>query len=70
MGLLDHRGARTPACRVHTRVNALMLVRQPCVSQESEHGTHECLRHGAGYLCFNLLHAVSAPDGSKAAFPS
>src|SRR5437899_669839 len=32
------RGARTHACSVHTRVNALS-------GQEWRHGTHECVRH-------------------------
>ena len=36
---LSNRSARTPACRVHTRVNASLC------SQECEHGTHECVRY-------------------------
>ena len=39
-----HRGARTPACRVHTLVNAVIDSASLC-SQECEHGTHECVRH-------------------------
>jgi hypothetical protein len=47
MGLLatkgdeDARGARTHACRVHTRVNARMFSEHLC-SQACEHGTQEC----------------------------
>jgi hypothetical protein len=40
----DARGARTPACRVHTHVNARMFSEERC-SQESEHGSNECARH-------------------------
>ena len=36
--IYQHRGARTHACRVHTRVNAWC-------SQECEHGTQECVRY-------------------------
>ena len=38
------RGARTLACRVHTRVNASIPSASLC-SQECEHGTHECVRY-------------------------
>jgi len=41
----DARGARTPACRVHTRVNARMFSER--CSEECEPGTHECVRHDA-----------------------
>ncbi len=43
------RGARTPACRVHTRVNAFPLTVHRC-SHECEHGTQECVRHGFEYI--------------------
>jgi hypothetical protein len=36
--------ARTPACRVHTRVNARNLLKR--CSQECEHGTLRSVRHG------------------------
>ena len=44
-------GARTPRCRVHTRVNALD-------SQECEHGTQECVRHDV----FNAALQTEAHD--------
>jgi hypothetical protein len=36
-------GARTRACRVHTRVNARKSLKR--CSQECEHGTQKCVRH-------------------------
>ena len=40
-------GARTRACRVHTRVNALNVVSpySALCSHDCEHGTHESVRH-------------------------
>jgi hypothetical protein len=46
----DVRSARTSACRVHTRVNALKIVSATLCSEECEHGAHECVRHGASSM--------------------
>ena len=50
-------GARTPACRVHTRVNARSLV-QSQRSRQCERCTRECVRYRAGVTLIELLIAV------------
>jgi hypothetical protein len=60
------RGARTLACRVHTHVNALKIVSATLCSEECEHGTHECARHGgvfngAGAWGDSFTHSTKEP---------
>ncbi len=58
-------GARTLACRVHTRVNARKVLDAADYfadatkrSHECERGTQECVRHDAGVTLIELLIAV------------
>ena len=51
------RSARFPACRVHTPVNASLC------SDESEHGTHECVRR---WLTGCLIWRHKTPRPTKA----